>query len=79
VDEFGALALGDVMRHGQPHLVLWQPARRPADVDDLAVLAHVAVFKLQLQVAFAHAPCLLPRGIHIVGVHQVQHPLAQGL
>ena len=70
------LALRDVMGHGQPDLPVGQPACRPANVGNGAVLAHIAVFKLQLQLALGHALGLALRGGQVVGVHHVQHALA---
>ena len=48
LQRFSVLALGDVVCHRQTYLLVVDSARRPADMGDLPVLAHIAVFKLKL-------------------------------
>ncbi|MNV47695.1 hypothetical protein D3C71_1395710 [compost metagenome] len=72
----GELALGDVVRHRQPPLLVRQPARSPADVRDGAILAHIAVFKLQLQMAIHHTLRLALGDGQVFRVHQVEHAFA---
>ncbi len=61
------------MRHGQPQLPVGEPARRPADVCDGAILAHIAVLELQLQVAFHDVLRLALGDGPVVRMHQVEH------
>ncbi|MNY42039.1 hypothetical protein D3C86_1768990 [compost metagenome] len=49
------MSLGDVPRHRNTYLLVRIPARRPHDVDDASVLAHVTVLEIVLQLA-AHQP-----------------------
>lgn len=48
-------------------------------MDDLPILAHIAVLKMQLELAFGHAFCLALGGGAIFRVHHVQHAPANDL
>jgi len=78
VHHLDVLALGDVVGHGQAHLPLLDPARCPADVRDAAILAHIAVLEVQLQLPLHDRPGLVRGDAPVFGVHQVQHAQAHG-
>ena len=73
----GALEFGDVACHGDPGLVGFRPACRPHDVDDLPVLADIAV----LEVGFGLSGHDLGRRLQgprlVRRVHQVDHGPAE--
>ena len=79
LQRFSVLALGDVVCHRQAYLLVVDPARRPADMGDLPILAHIAVLEMQLELAFGHAFCLALGGGAIFRVHHVQHAPANDL
>lgn len=73
----GVLAPGDVARDGDAQLVVFGPARRPHDVDDLAVLAHVAVLEMKLGIAGHDAAGRLQGQFPVIRVHQFDHRPAE--
>ena len=69
----GMPARGDVAGHGDSQLVFFRPARGPHDGDQLAVLAHIAVFEMQLRVAVHDAPGRGQRALAVDRRHEVDH------
>lgn len=67
---------GDVAGYRHPHLVGFRPARRPHDMDDATVLAHVAVFEMDVGLAVHDRLGGCQGALAVGGRHQVGHPLA---
>ncbi|MNT36770.1 hypothetical protein D3C72_1728750 [compost metagenome] len=76
---FGLFALSDVTRHGDTQLVDLGPTRRPQNVHDLAILAHVAVFEVELGLAAHDLPCSVEGALTVGRVHQIDHRQADHL
>ncbi len=69
----GLLGGGNVARHGHAQLVGFGPACRPHNMDDLAILAQVAVFKARIGLAVHDGPGCHQRAFAVGRRHQVDH------